>query len=377
MFLKGLKELSSAPVLAPSPPVVKPTISSTGIQRKNWCFTIYPDSFTNVEECYETVQAIGADSTWAIFGLETCPSTKREHLQCYCQFETRIRLTALKKKYSPTIHWETAKGTALQNFEYCSKEDKTALEFGERPQFEDAGEREKKRWQVAREAAVAGRVEDVPDQIYVQHYKSIKAIAHDHMQINENSAELENYWLWGVPGSGKSYKARTTWGVLPDIYLKGSNKWWDGYSGQETVVMEDLDPGHAYLADRIKCWADVYPFTAEVKGGTVVLRPKRIVITSNYKIEDIFPNLIDQQAIKRRFRIEHFPFAYGTVPATQPLTQDSETEPVGRDATPADRFVPSVLKRSFTLRAPPQLKRSKAINLVSDDESDSESVSSS
>lgn len=322
MFSKD-SVLNRAATAAPPPVTPAEKVKKeSNLQLKNWCCTIYPDTFTTIEECYETVQAIGADAKWAIFGLETCPTTKRQHLQGYVSFNERIRFTALRKKYFPTIHWEGAKGTASQNYEYCTKEDPSPLEFGDRPQFEDAGEREKERWKRARVAATTNNLDDVPDQIYVQHYKSIKAIAFDNMLASQTLEELDNYWLWGVPNSGKSFKARNHWGddLRTDVYIKGANKWWDGYNNQPTVVIEDLDPTHGYLADRIKCWADKYPFTCEVKGASAVLRPKRLVITSNYRIEDIFPNLVDQQAIKRRFKVEHFPFPYGrSDPETQEL----------------------------------------------------------
>lgn len=55
----------------------------------------------------------------SIFGYEKGASGT-PHLQGYCEFVGNKRLTAVNKIF--TAHWETAKGTAWQNKEYCSKD---------------------------------------------------------------------------------------------------------------------------------------------------------------------------------------------------------------------------------------------------------------
>lgn len=42
------------------------------------------------------------------------------------------------------------------------------------------------------------------------------------------------------------------------------------------------------LAHLYKIWADSYALTGEVKGGTIPLNYKRLVVTSNYSINDVF-----------------------------------------------------------------------------------------
>jgi len=361
---------STLPPVTPTPPVNRTVETPSTVQRFNWCFTIYPDCFDSMDACYDTVQQIGADSKWAIFGLETCPTTKRIHFQCYAMFEERIRFTALIKKYHKTIHWTAARGSTEDNFNYCSKEDPEPLEFGTRPVFENNGKREKERWKKARTAATESRMDEVDDQIFVQHYRSIKAIANDYRKSKTPLEVPCGYWLYGVPGSGKSHKARTFLGE--EVYLKGPNKWWDNYQNEPVVVIEDLDPSHSWMAQYLKVWADIYPFAAEQKGSCCQLRPTAIVVTSNYKIEDLFPNLVDQEALKRRFKVEYFPFAYGRT-GTLPLEEDSVPStpvptPTGAELTPASQFVPAAPRLTRSVRMRPV----EVVDLVDEDDSESD-----
>lgn len=57
----------------------------------------------------------------------------------------------------------------------------------------------------------------------------------------------------------------------------------------------------------LKIWADEYAFPAEVKGGSVRIRPENIWVTSNCTISDIWgddPSICEP--LKRRFQEVHF-----------------------------------------------------------------------
>lgn len=118
-------------------------------------------------------------------------------------------------------------------------------------------------------------------------------------------------WYWGVPGSGKSYKARME---NPGAYIKMSNKWWCGYTGEDVVILEEVERDATYLKHFLKIWTDRWAFRAERKRGTMFIRPKDIIITSNYSIEQIFYDDKElQQALIRRFKVVYFPYKYGEV----------------------------------------------------------------
>jgi len=55
------------------------------------------------------------------------------------------------------------------------------------------------------------------------------------------------------------------------------------------MLLDDFGTAHACLGHYVKQWADIYPFQAEVKGGTLQnIRPQKIFITSNYTPEEIW-----------------------------------------------------------------------------------------
>lgn len=292
------------------------------IQHKNWVFTMfyggtYADDKSpqpNEEEAMARIAELaGTLADYVIVGKEVTPTTGQKHLQGYCQLATRARRSQLAK-IMPRTHLEPAAGDDQQNYDYCSKEGKFT-EFGDRKTI-NGGKREKQRWEVTRKAAVAGDLDAVPDQIFVQHYSSIRAIMKDFMQVPEGLSKPTGVWIHGEAGVGKSFKARE---LYPEAYLKQCNKWWDGYRGQPYVIIDDLDKGHACLAHYLKIWMDEYAFSGEIKGGAISLRPAVICVTSQYAIEDIWQDQETIDAIRRRCKVTHMgePFKKLTTAKTQ------------------------------------------------------------
>ena len=74
-------------------------------------------------------------------------------------------------------------------------------------------------------------------------------------------------------------------------------------------MLDDFSKEHKVLGPHLKNWADHYPFVAETKGGGTTIRPRRIIVTSNYSPEEIFEDQMTIDAIKRRFKMEYMPKA--------------------------------------------------------------------
>lgn len=98
-------------------------------------------------------------------------------------------------------------------------------------------------------------------------------------------------WIQGPPGTGKSRKARdiSQSKFKEDPFTLEQSKWFDGYNNEKVIVIEDLDKYTAHeLGHKIKLWADRYPVKAEVKGGTIPLNHRILIVTSNFTIEEAF-----------------------------------------------------------------------------------------
>lgn len=91
-----------------------------------------------------------------------------------------------------------------------------------------------------------------------------------------------------------------------DLYLKPQNKWWDGYTGQKYVLLDDFDKQGACLGHYLKIWADRYACTGETKGGTIPLKFEKFIITSNYTPDQLWEDTEMRAAIERRFTKEQF-----------------------------------------------------------------------
>jgi len=369
-FLQG--RVAAAHEEVPPPAKLAPTGLASkkpkqDLQSNRWCFTIFPDAIamTLDDQRYlvsEIMESLAELCVWMIAGLETCPTTGRQHLQCFALFEGRHRFTELKK-FHPSIHWEKAKGDNQSQWDYCTKEDKDPSVWGTRPEEpKDKAARTRESYDnTLRELRSDGVLAVSNSQHLIQHFTNLQKIETFVRPAAEDLEDVCGYWFYGVPASGKSRYARKMLFLNEDerkdlkVYLKNcNNKWWCGYSGQDVVIMEDMDRTHKYMSHYLKLWTDKYPFQAEWKSGGGVFRPKYIVVTSNHSIDDIFggnglteDEKLDLLALKRRFKqVCYFPYRWTPDRATVMQVNEEIIEP-----KPLER------EETVILPTPPKLTR--------------------
>lgn len=228
--------------------------------------------------------------------LERGDEKERLHIQFFVNFKQTCRISKITK-FCKEIHVERVKVNHGAD-KYCMKEDTRVegpIELGEKP-FDPASKTD---WDDIKEKAKAGKLEEVPSWVYVSHYNKLKAIAKDHMKF-EDKDHLRGIWIWGKAGAGKSRWVREQ--CKESLYPKLCNKWWDGYQGEKYVVMDDVMPCHSVLAQQLKIWSDRYDCILETKGGAVHSQYEYFIVTSQYSIDEVFPDEKDREALHRRFQ---------------------------------------------------------------------------
>ena len=253
------------------------------------------------DESIEMLGRLGAQ--YLIYGKEIAPTTNTPHLQGYIHFQHAKSLSSVIKKI-PGAHVEIRRGTVDQAIEYCKKEG-AYTEVGAKPKNQkEKGELGAAAYEEAWQLAKAGKIEEIQAGLRTRYFRTYISIGHHYRAACLSNQVLSNQWYWGETGTGKSRSARA---LYPLAYVKNLNKWWDGYDGQDTVIIDEWSPDHGMLASYLKIWSDHYPFRAEVKGSSMMIRPTRIIITSNYSITECFKTMSDILPISRRFEEIHFP----------------------------------------------------------------------
>lgn len=184
---------------------------------------------------------------------------------------------------------------------YCKKGNKF-MEAGKPPMTpKDKGQVEKNRWAQILIDAKSGNFDAIDPKVQVLQCRNLAFIHQRALGTKKHpDTTTQHIWLWGKTGTGKSRMARD---MYPDMYLKLANKWWDGYLGQDVVLIEDLDAKLNFdLGEHLKRWADRYAFPVETKGGHLsTIRPRVIIVTSNWAPQMIWAEAGYIEPLLRRF----------------------------------------------------------------------------
>jgi hypothetical protein len=245
---------------------------------------------------------------YIILGFEVAPTTGTPHIQGYIQFTKPTRLQPLRKTWKAWMN--PAKGTPGQNRTYCSKDSRDVREFGEIRTVGEGGTMESERWARNIRLAEEGNLEElklIDPVAFTRCYRTYKTMKQDSMKRPDDLDGTCGVWIWGATGVGKSRSAREHAKISDqDYYEKPCSKWWDGYQDEPCIIIEDWDYTHKDLAYYLKLWTDRYAFIAETKGGpSMKIRPKIVIITSQYSPDACFPDFETRDAIKRRCKVHH------------------------------------------------------------------------
>lgn len=294
---------------------------------RDWCWTL--NNYTDDDR--ERLLRLDGARVYICYGVETGDNGTK-HLQGFVQFNHPVGFRRVKEVMGDKCHLEQRRGTVRQAIEYCQK-DGDFHDAGNPQRLCTSKEAQQEQWKDIIQLAESNRLSEIKEKYPSQYLRYLNTLRSLQKGSDLILDELTNEWWYGQTGTGKSSKV---WADYPYHYQKELNKWWCGYVDQEIVVIEEWCPKNECTASQLKIWADRYPFTAQIKGGSLQkIRPKKIIVLSNYSIDQCFTNPEDAEPIKRRFKQVYFPF-----PIVRPIGLARPRPPLQADPACAGQALP-------------------------------------
>lgn len=149
------------------------------------------------EDAESLLQSNYFSAQYLVYGYEVGGVTGRPHLQGYVYFANARSFDSVRKELiklgDPFL--EQAKGDPNQNYDYCSK-DGNYLELGVRPKSQkEKGQLATERWESARLAAIEGRFNDIPADLYIRYHSAIRRI-HEERNVPIPTNLIEELRPW-------------------------------------------------------------------------------------------------------------------------------------------------------------------------------------
>lgn len=283
-------------------PIVPPAVLPDKSRVRGWLFTW--NNYT--DQVIEHLRSQALLVTYIIWGKEVSPTTGTPHLQGFVYYSSKKSFQQVQKVFNKCWIGPVSVDNGCAKY---STKDGDYEEHGTRPltrreRTTEGGEATKRKYDDAFADAAAGNFDAIPSDLKWKHYNTMKNIFKDNQPNPADLLKHDNYWLYGMKNTGKSFKARQMAREFGNnvFYIKAADDdWWDGYQGEDTVIIDDFDKYHVKMGYHLKIWADKYYFSAPIKGTKIKLRPKRIIVTSNYRIEDIWDDFNTIEPLKKRF----------------------------------------------------------------------------
>lgn len=256
---------------------------------RRYCFTIFiNDDLLPELDHWDRKLRESLHYRGAAYQLERCPTTHREHIQGYIEFNAPRKFNSVLKDFPQGTHLETARGDRSRNLEYVTKADtriegpwvddilKNTKGQGNRTDLADLGRQILEGNTDERSLALEH------PELFMRYPQGISKL----LQLATLDAkrtlrpQLRVEVVYGPAGSGKTRSALAD--LETSFLLDGSNSdtlWFDGYNGEPTLVLDDFYGWvrHGTLLRIL----DIYPYRCPIKGGHTYAAWTRVVITSN------------------------------------------------------------------------------------------------
>ncbi len=267
---------------------------------KNWAFTAY--EHLDLAWWEKTFNESGGKIRYMICGQETCPKTKKKHIQGYLQLEKKQRRTGCQKLVKEIgCHWGEAFSSAKENIEYCQKDGAfqewgVAITKGARTDIRGA----------VGELKRGGNMMEVAEnnpEVFVKYSQGLFRFKEmvDKKESEDFRENMVVKFVTGPTGCGKTRLAmENDGGERPYLIHASEMQWWCGYQGELTLVIDEYNNDVSVV--KLLGLLDGYQKRLPFKGGQTYARWKKVWITSNLKWAEIHTRAkqVHKDALERR-----------------------------------------------------------------------------
>lgn len=142
---------------------------------------------------------------------------------------------------------------------------------------------------------------------FVRYHRGLQVLHNTlHIRSRVPTQDPVVHWWFGPTGTGKS---RTAYELWPAAYWKMNSKWWDAYSGETHVIMDDFRPSADLPFNMMLRILDRYPLRVEAKGTSFPLSATNFLITTTKRPELLWEGKTDEainQLLRRITTIREF-----------------------------------------------------------------------
>lgn len=278
---------------------------ATKIEYRNACFTLNNWEDSEREALINWNWKGKPYYKYIVFGEEV-GENGTPHLQGYVEFPNSRTLDVLKK-FNPRIHWEKRLGTASRASDYCKKGEQTHQEwvdfgvkgptYGQNAKVFEAGTISKAGHRTDLEDLAHGLQEGTTtvdeialDNPYAFHEfgRTLSKVEDLMMRKKFRTWMTICIWYHGPTGTGKSERAFEGFNPETHYVFPNDNGWWDGYAGQEVVIINDFR-GDLIKYNELLQLVDKYPMTVKRRcREPMPFLAKKVIITSSLPPEEVF-----------------------------------------------------------------------------------------
>lgn len=227
---------------------------------------------------------------YLIYGLETCPDTKRLHWQGEVYFYDKVSTKMAQQILCiGKAHCENfLKLDAIASNNYCKK-DGNYFEHGIPP---------KQGRRTDLEAVAKDLMEDklcVEDilvnhpMLYHQYGRTLDKLEDVKLRKKYRTEMTKGIWYYGDTGRGKSHKVFENYDPETHYVVPEDNGWWDGYRQQKYVILNDFRGRISY--NELLQMVDKWPFSVKRRGREPMpFTSEFVLITSSLRPELVYHN---------------------------------------------------------------------------------------